>query len=144
MLNRLRQSLPACFTLKTWCRFWFWMFNWLRKSLSACYTLKTWCRSQFFLRLSLIATYNYLPATLIKVHRKLKGGYQHLSEIQTVYYRISLVVICSMNYIRPSGEPFKVSGICTLPINIFNEMIYLINWFWYLLMNIMSLEIDSN
>ena len=55
-----------------------------------------------------------------------------------------LVVICSMDYIRPSGEPVQVSGICTLPINNLNEKIYLIIWFWYLLMNIMSPEIDSN
>ena len=33
-----------------------------------------------------------------------------------------LVVICSMNYIGPSGEPVQVSGICTLPINILNEI----------------------
>ena len=33
-----------------------------------------------------------------------------------------VVVICSMNYIGPSGEPVQVSGICTLPINILNEI----------------------
>merc|ERR1719394_1277912 len=49
-----------------------------------------------------------------------------------------LVVMCSMNYIGPSGEPVQVSGICTLPINILNEKIYLIIWIWYLLMIIMS------
>ena len=43
-----------------------------------------------------------------------------------------------MNYIGPSGEPVQVSGICTLPINILNEKIYLIIWIWYLLMIIMS------
>ena len=46
--------------------------------------------------------------------------------------------MCSMNYIGPSGEPVQVSGMCTLPINILNEKIYLIIWIWYLLMIIMS------
>jgi len=49
-----------------------------------------------------------------------------------------IVVMCSMNYIGPSGEPVQVSGMCTLPINILNEKIYLIIWIWYLLMIIMS------
>ena len=49
-----------------------------------------------------------------------------------------------MNYIRPSGKLVHVSGICTLPINILNEKIYLIIWFWYLLMNILSPDIDCN
>ena len=48
------------------------------------------------------------------------------------------------NYIGPSGEPVQVSGICTIPIDILNEKIYLIIWFWYFLLNIMSPEIDSN
>ena len=55
-----------------------------------------------------------------------------------------VVVICSMNYIGPSGEPVKVSGICKLPFNILNEKIILIIWYWYFLMNIMSPKTDSN
>ena len=43
-----------------------------------------------------------------------------------------------MNYMGPTGEPVHVSGMCTLPINILNEKIYLIIWVWYLLMIIIS------
>ena len=43
-----------------------------------------------------------------------------------------------MNYIGPSGEPQATSGMCTLPINIVNEKIYLIIWLWYLVMIIVS------
>ena len=46
--------------------------------------------------------------------------------------------MCSMNYIGPTGEPVQVSGMCTLPINIVNEKIYLIIWIWYILMIIIS------
>merc|ERR1712126_482567 len=49
-----------------------------------------------------------------------------------------LVVMCSMNYMGPTGEPVQVSGMCTLPINIVNEKIYLIIWIWYILMIIIS------
>jgi len=49
-----------------------------------------------------------------------------------------LVVMCSMNYMGPTGEPVQVSGMCTLPINIVNEKIYLIIWIWYILMIILS------
>ena len=45
---------------------------------------------------------------------------------------------------RAKWGPVHISGICTLLINIINEKIYLIIWFWYLLMNIMSTKIDSN
>ena len=44
-----------------------------------------------------------------------------------------------MNYMGPTGEPQASSGMCTLPINIVNEKIYLIIWLWYLLMIIVTI-----
>ena len=46
--------------------------------------------------------------------------------------------MCTMNYVGPTGEIVQETGICTLPINILNEKIYLIIWVWYLLMIIIS------
>ena len=50
-----------------------------------------------------------------------------------------LVVSCSMNYVGPTGEIQATSGMCTLPINIVNEKIYLIIWLWYLIMIIATI-----
>ena len=44
-----------------------------------------------------------------------------------------------MNYMGPSGEPQATSGMCTLPINIVNEKIYLIIWLWYLILIIVTI-----
>ena len=43
-----------------------------------------------------------------------------------------------MNYHGPSGDVTHVSGLCTLPINIVNEKIYLIIWIWYITMIILT------
>ena len=49
------------------------------------------------------------------------------------------VVKCSMIYIGPSGDPVNNSGMCTLPVNIINEKIYLIMWIWLLVLTVVTI-----
>jgi len=49
------------------------------------------------------------------------------------------VVMCSMDLFGLSNSLSKVSGMCTLPVNIVNEKIYLILWFAFLAHTIVSL-----
>jgi len=49
------------------------------------------------------------------------------------------VVRCSMNYFGPSGDIVNNSGMCTLPINIINEKIYLTIWIWFIVLTLISI-----
>lgn len=48
------------------------------------------------------------------------------------------VTICSMELFGPSGSTEMVSGMCTLPVNIVNEKVYLLLWFWFLLVTLVA------
>eukprot|EP00092_Neocalanus_flemingeri_P022209 GFUD01024088.1.p1 GENE.GFUD01024088.1~~GFUD01024088.1.p1 ORF type:complete len:385 (+),score=43.09 GFUD01024088.1:90-1244(+) len=49
------------------------------------------------------------------------------------------VVKCSMVYFGPSGDPVNNSGMCTLPINIINEKIYLVMWLWFMVLTLVTI-----
>eukprot|EP00092_Neocalanus_flemingeri_P031475 GFUD01034182.1.p1 GENE.GFUD01034182.1~~GFUD01034182.1.p1 ORF type:complete len:384 (-),score=61.83 GFUD01034182.1:368-1519(-) len=49
------------------------------------------------------------------------------------------VVKCSMVYFGPSGDPVNNSGMCTLPINIINEKIYLVMWIWFMVLTLVTI-----
>jgi len=48
------------------------------------------------------------------------------------------VVICSMPVFGGTGGNISKTGICILPNNILNEKIYLVLWFWFLCLTIVS------
>ena len=48
-----------------------------------------------------------------------------------------------MTYFGVTGNVVPASGLCTLPINIVNEMIYLILWLWYILLILSSVVLLS-
>ena len=46
-----------------------------------------------------------------------------------------------MKYFGHTGLPVRVSGMCTLPINIVNEKIYFILFVWYVFLIIVSVAL---
>jgi hypothetical protein len=48
------------------------------------------------------------------------------------------VVMCNMQFFGASGSPTGTYGICVLPINIVNEKIYLVLWFWFVMLAMVS------
>ena len=48
------------------------------------------------------------------------------------------VVMCSMGAFGLTASVSKISGLCTLPVNIVNEKIYLVLWFGFLMHTIVS------
>lgn len=45
---------------------------------------------------------------------------------------------CTFHKYGPSGTIQNLDGLCVLPLNIINEKIYLILWFWFVLLSILS------
>ncbi|XP_046982157.1 uncharacterized protein LOC124551211 [Schistocerca americana] len=41
------------------------------------------------------------------------------------------VTKCSFRQYGPSGDVQMLDGLCVLPINVFNEKVYVVLWFWY-------------
>jgi len=65
-----------------------------------------------------------------------------LTDLSTLYTSLALVfpkvVKCSMQHFGPSGSLMPQHGMCTLPVNIINEKIYLVLWLWFLLLALTS------
>ena len=49
------------------------------------------------------------------------------------------MVACEMQVFGISGSHTKASGICTLPINVVNEKIYLVLWLAFVMASLLSL-----
>ena len=97
----------------------------------------------FYQALSLLLTVAQLYAMDLVLDNKFLSlgsnilDYEPLSMNLTKVFPI--VVKCSMIYFGPSGDPVNNSGLCTLPINIINEKLYLVLWIWCLALATVSL-----
>ena len=82
-----------------------------------------------------------LYAMDLLLHRRFLnlGVIDHDSLGQALKTVFPKVVMCSMEIFGATGTHLVKSGICTLPINIINEKIYLFLWFWLLLVTVVSL-----
>merc|ERR1712126_300292 len=58
---------------------------------------------------------------------------------QALYQVFPRVVACEMEVFGVSGSITKASGICTLPIDVVNEKIYLVIWLTFVLASLLSL-----
>jgi len=77
----------------------------------------------------------YLASQYLSLGTELMS-FEKLNEALTVVF--PKVVKCSMNYHGVSGNIVSNSGMCTLPINIINEKIYLVLWMCFLSMICLS------
>lgn len=48
------------------------------------------------------------------------------------------VTKCTFRTFGPSGDPQNHDSICVLPVNIINEKIYIVLWFWFVVLAILS------
>lgn len=48
------------------------------------------------------------------------------------------VTKCTFHIIGPGGDPQNKDSICVLPVNIINEKIYIVLWFWFIVLAILS------
>lgn len=48
------------------------------------------------------------------------------------------VTKCTFHKYGPSGSVQKFDGLCVLPLNIVNEKIYLVLWFWFIILSIVT------
>ena len=78
----------------------------------------------------------YLGGQFLNLGRIVFDYFELRAALNTVF---PLVVSCSMQVFGPSGSHIKTSSICALPINILNEKAYLLMWFWFLLLTVVSL-----
>ena len=91
----------------------------------------------------LLAALAQLYAMDLLLHRRFLGlgvlSFDRSSLGQALQTVFPKVVMCSMEIFGATGTHLVKSGICTLPINIVNEKIYLFLWFWFLLVTMVSL-----
>ena len=52
--------------------------------------------------------------------------------------RLAQVTSCTFQHYGSGGDKVKVQAICVLPLNILNEKIYYLIWFWYVALAVIT------
>lgn len=57
-----------------------------------------------------------------------EGEDEHIDPTEAVFPKVTA---CTFNKHGPSGDIQRIHGLCVLPLNVLNEKIYYLLWFWY-------------
>merc|ERR1719315_503728 len=110
--------------------------------------LATWFNSSAFKLLlcqvaSLVLTVSQMYAMNLVLGNQYLNLGTNLFSLDILYQDLTVVfpkvVKCSMTYHGVSGNIVNNSGMCTLPINIINEKIYLVLWIWFIGLSCISI-----
>jgi len=97
----------------------------------------------FYQALSLLLTVSQLYAMDLVLGNEFLNLGSNILDLELLTRNLTkvfpIVVKCSMTYFGPSGNLVNNSGLCTLPVNIINEKLYLVLWVWCLALAMVSL-----
>ena len=78
----------------------------------------------------------FLGSRFLRISHSLYNTKVLSESLSVIFPRL---VSCSMEVYGPTSSMEKISGLCSLPVNVVNEKIYLVLWFWFIGLTIISL-----
>jgi len=78
----------------------------------------------------------FLGSRFLRISQSLYNTKVLSESLSVIFPRL---VSCSMEVYGPTSSMEKISGLCSLPVNVVNEKIYLVLWFWFIGLTIISM-----